>query len=392
MKKVSVISMLSVLVLPAFAHPDVIYLYGDTDNIKLLEMSKLNALQTPEQQPLVQPEVKQPIASKEAIEQKVAESKVIEQNVEEKLEEKKSEKSQEKKTTKKKNKKQQNEEQKTEEQQPEEQPIEPQKTEVQKFEPKTTSNPKARFPHGLQLGAGVSATSGLNAFVGYNNKNFDSFWWKRFGVRIDFATYSPVKNSLNRGVNDIVDDKGIKVDDGLKINNVDINAKHIGALVDFYPFGDTWFLGGLRVSGGYMSGNIDVGADIFGTKESGGIEFELGDRKYRYDGNEMHGKSSLNWKYKGPYLGAGFDLGLFAGFKLYLDAGVVFTDNNAKINLDVPITSDLKDITSGTPQEITGEYKAKFEEAKAKTTQEAQDELDKLDYYPIVKLGFMYRF
>ena len=29
------------------------------------------------------------------------------------------------------------------------------------------------LPHGLQVGLGVSATSGLNMFVGYNNKNFD---------------------------------------------------------------------------------------------------------------------------------------------------------------------------------------------------------------------------
>ena len=52
----------------------------------------------------------------------------------------------------------------------------------------------------------------------------------------------------------------------------------------------------------------------------------------------------------------------------------------------------LKDITNGAPQEITGAVATQFEEAKAKAIKEAQDELDKVNYYPIVKLGFMYRF
>ena len=253
------------------------------------------------------------------------------------------------------------------------------------------SNPETKFPHGLQLGIGVSATSGLNAFVGYNNKKFDSFWWKRFGVRLDFASYSPIKKRLNRSINSTIGDDGIKIDDNLKVNNVNIDAKHIGALVDFYPFGDTWFLGGLRISGGYMTGNLDMSADILGTRKIGEIEFELGGRKYKYDGNEMRGKSSVNWKYNGPYLGGGFDLGIFHGFKLFMDAGVVFTDNHANVDLNVP-TDGLKDITSGTPEDITGTIETKFEEAKAKALAEAKEEMDKVDYYPIVKIGFMYRF
>ena len=70
----------------------------------------------------------------------------------------------------------------------------------------------------------------------------------------------------------------------------------------------------------------------------------------------------------------------------------MFSDNHANVNLDVPVTSDLKDITTGTPQAITGEIETKFEEAKAKALAEAQNEMDKVNYYPIVKLGFMYRF
>ena len=33
-----------------------------------------------------------------------------------------------------------------------------------------------------------------------------------------------------------------------------------------------------------------------------------------------------------------------------------------------------------------------FEQAKAAALADAQDELDKLKFYPMVKIGFMYRF
>jgi hypothetical protein len=376
MKKISIVSILSVLVLPAFAQTDVKHLYGDPANIKQNITPNADLQQVAEPQPEAQQIKEQAVNSKEITEEKIEETKVEEKHVEEQKTEK-----QTKKTSQSKEKQQEVQE---------EQLSNTSKVEKQKFE--TKSNPDAKFPKGLQFGLGVSPTSGLNAFIGYNNKKFDSFWWKRFGFRLDFATYSPIKNKLNREINDTIGNDGIKIDDNLKVNNVNLNAKHIGAFVDFYPFGDTWFLGGWRISGGYMTGNMDLNADIVGTKKVGEIEFELGGRKYKYDGDSMRGKSNVNWKYSGPYLGTGFDLGIFRGFKLYLDAGVVFADKNAKVNLDVPITSDLKDITSGAPQDISGAIETKFEEAKAKALAEAQDELDKVDYYPIVKLGFMYRF
>lgn len=263
---------------------------------------------------------------------------------------------------------------------------------VEKIELEKTSNTKTRFPHGLQIGLGVSGTSGLNAFVGYNNKNFDSFWAKRFGVRLDFATMSPIKSKVNSVVNNAIGNEGAEIDDNLSINNVSISAKHFGALIDFYPFGNTWFAGGLRLSAGYVTGKLDLDADIYGKVNGGKIEFELGGRKYYYEGDVMQGKAKLDWKYNGPYLGTGFDLGIVAGFKMYLDAGVVFAGNGATIDLDVPINEKLKDITSGTPEEVSGAVKTEYEKAKKKALADAQQELDKIDFYPLVKIGFMYRF
>lgn len=83
--------------------------------------------------------------------------------------------------------------------------IEPQKSETTKSE--------TAFPHGIQIGVGLSATSGLNGFVGYANKDFDSFWAKRFGVRFDFASTKPVKSLINNGIDSIMGDDGIDVGD-----------------------------------------------------------------------------------------------------------------------------------------------------------------------------------
>lgn len=264
-------------------------------------------------------------------------------------------------------------------------------TDQQEPQFETQSNPNTRLPHGLQFGLGVSATSGLNAFIGYNNKNFDSFWAKRFGVRFDFATVSPIKKKLNSKINSALGDDGMEIDDNLNIDNVSLSAKHFGALVDFYPFGNTWFAGGLRLSVGYVTGKMDLDANINGKINGGKIEFELGGRKYYYEGNVMHGTAKMDWKYNGPYLGTGFDLGIFAGFKMYLDAGLVFAGNNANIDLDVPLTG-LKDITNGTPQDITGIIETEYQTAKKKALADAQHELDKVDFYPLIKIGFMYRF
>ena len=355
MKKISIVSILSVLVAPAIAETTGVHLYGNPENIKQADAVQSAIPQAAEQQQITNVKEIEQVEVKKVKEQYANQNKQIEKN---------------------------NEVKETEKPKPEEQ-----KYNVQK----TTSNPKTRFPHGLQLGLGVSPTSGLNAFIGYNNKNFDSFWWKRFGVRFDFATYSPIKNKLNKGINNVVGDDGIKVGDYLKIDDFALDAKHYGVLVDFYPFGDTWFLGGLRISGGYMSGKLGFDAAVHGTKTLDGFEFELDGKKYVYEGGEMNGKAMLDWKYRGPYLGGGFDLGIFRGFKLYFDAGVVFTDESARLDLYVP-TDGLKDVAANAPVKGNAALESAYEQAKNATLKDAQKELDDYQYYPIVKLGFMYRF
>jgi hypothetical protein len=257
------------------------------------------------------------------------------------------------------------------------------------------TNPKAKFPAGLQFGVGASGTSGLNGFVGYANKDFESAWWKRLGVRLDFASTAPVKSRINSAIDSALSG-GFEISDGLVVNGGQITAKHIGAMVDFYPFGNTWFLGGWRLTGGYVAGSTDLVANLSGDMDGlpgDSVQFELDGKHYKYSGNEIHGKADANWKYSGPYLGTGFDLGLLWGIKIYVDAGVVFTSRTATVSLDVPLDG-LQDSPDGLTgwDYVKGRAESDFYNAKQNALDEANRELEKIKFYPMAKLGFMYRF
>lgn len=250
------------------------------------------------------------------------------------------------------------------------------------------------FPTGLQLGVGLSATSGLNGFIGYANKNFDSFWWKRLGVRFDFAATKPIRSQVNSVVDKYIGDEDIEIGDELKISTPKLKAKHVAAMIDIYPFGNTWFLGGWRLTGGYYMGNIEADSLITSTATPGDeFEFEIGGNQYKYVG-AMQGHAKINWKYSGPYAGTGFDLGLFYGIKIFVDAGVVFTSKAAELKLDVPTDGLYQSNDGGANwfQVNTPELEEALETAKRKELDDAQKEINKIKYYPIVKVGFMYRF
>lgn len=255
-------------------------------------------------------------------------------------------------------------------------------------------NPDIKFPHGLELGVGISATSGLNGFIGYANKNFDSFWLKRLGFRADFGTTAPLKSMINSGIDAVMGDEGIDIGEGISIKDASIESKHFAALIDFYPFGNTWFLGGIRVTGGYYFGNLELSANLTGKVDGlpdSEFAFSLNGTDYKYVGNEVHGTANADWNYRGPYLGAGFDLGIIAGFKIYMDAGVVFTSKTAQLGLDLP-TDNLQKWNGMSWEEVDLSGITEFEQAKRDALADAQSELDKLNFYPMVKIGFMYRF
>lgn len=221
---------------------------------------------------------------------------------------------------------------------------------------------------GYEFGVGiplVTPLTGYNVFVGYVNKNASTFLGRRFGIRLDFTISSEL--SLNGNLSDkegldkdgktkyVLDANGkvlgidLKISDfskkGMEIEafedddkkpikigkdaidfNLNIKNQNFGLLVDFYPFADTWFLGGIRLTGGYYVGDFDISAKA-NIKNDIDYRYKVGDR-----GDILHAQiakgstigADFRWKYRGPYAGLGFDLGIWHGFKFFMDAGVVF--------------------------------------------------------------------
>jgi len=231
--------------------------------------------------------------------------------------------------------------------------------------------PTPPWHRGWQMGLAVplapAPLGSVSGFIGHANKNASGFWKKRIGYRVDFAFSTPLsikgyieddKPHLQRSMlgftrnitlGDRIDPIRISDDlDGAVANIDGINgmlyweSRHLGGLIDFYPFGNTWFAGGWRISGGYYTGKtgISLTANLpnnFPNDDGFAVEI-IGDiyaRARIKAGTKIGGR--INWNYHGPYAGLGFDLGLYRGIKLFTDFGVVFAnaprlrDNNLYI-------------------------------------------------------------
>jgi hypothetical protein len=151
------------------------------------------------------------------------------------------------------------------------------------------------------------------------------------------------------------------------------SGTNFGALVDFYPFSYTWFLGGVRLSAGYYFGSLKLGFDAEATgivaqlPDDFETDFELDPMTFELDFGFGGGLTSvttdvlmvdspitalsenpvsisslkasplLKLNARGPYLGIGWDMGLFLGLKMTFDAGVVFTQpHRMSLGLDFP--------------------------------------------------------
>ena len=249
------------------------------------------------------------------------------------------------------------------------------------------ANAKSDFLSGVVLGAGASATSGFNLIVGYHNPYVESGWLKHFGARIDFAVTAPLKSVIDSVIDSYMRD-GRDVGDGVRIDNGKLDSWHSGLLVDFYPFVGAW-----RLTGGFLWGNASLGASIFGTVENAPSErfyFYLAGDHYYYNGNSFDGTTTIDWNYSGPYFGTGFDIGLGCGFNLYLDAGIVLTSQPATLDINVPngqLYVYNKETSNWSPVEIP-----QLTADVLRAEQDANRKLSDIRVYPMVKLGFLYRF
>lgn len=246
---------------------------------------------------------------------------------------------------------------------------------------------QTNFPHGLQVGVGVSATSGMNIAFGYYDSENKEYVLSHFGVRADFASMSPLKSAVDSAIDSYMRD-GRSVGDGVKIDEGKFDAWHGSVLLDYYPFAGAW-----RITGGYAWGTADLDAAIFGeisTAPSERFYFYLAGDHYYYNGNTFEGAAAIDWKYHGPYLGTGIDWNLFCGFSLFADLGIVFANRAAKLSLDIPheqLYIYNKETGVWAPVTI-----AALDNDVARAEHDANRKLSDLRVYPMIKMGFAYRF
>jgi hypothetical protein len=240
---------------------------------------------------------------------------------------------------------------------------------------------------GLRVGVGVSATSGLNLIAGYYNPDITPVWFRYFGVRIDVATSIPLKSAIDSAIDSYMRD-GRDVGDGVKIDNGKLDAWHGALLIDYYPFISSW-----RFTGGFVWGGATLDSNIFGEVENAPSQrfyFYLAGDHYYYNGNSFDGTAKIDWNYYGPYFGTGFDIGLGCGFDLYIDAGVVLASRPSTIVLEVPqehLYIYNKESDNWLPVEIP-----QLAADVLRAEQDANRKLSDFRVYPMIKMGFLYRF
>ena len=231
---------------------------------------------------------------------------------------------------------------------------------------------------GYQVGVGIGALQGISIHAGYRFSDSD-FLSNKFGTRIEYSTLS------------------FTLDKEEKKNKPSFEffakGRQVGALFDFYPFAGTWVIGAFRFSTGYYAGKFEMGdrkSEDFGA----GKTVELNKKDYVLKGR-VNLEAKLKSKATGPYLGTGFDMGLFYGLKFFVDAGIVFTE---KPKVSVSLSGNgsiewndggLQTANLSNPADIVKINKVADDMAK-----NYEDNFKKLykPYYPIVKLGLLYRF
>ena len=242
---------------------------------------------------------------------------------------------------------------------------------------------------GFQLGVGIGVLGGANAQLGYRIPRREyNFWKNRFGFRLDYNSWNPLKKTIET----YLEENPIKLDDN-EFTGM-ISGTNYGALIDFYPFGNTWFLGNFRLSAGYYTGDFAI--DTYMTKNGISEEFEISGINYKIDGQATL-NAAVDADVKGPYAGLGFDFQILYGLKLFFDAGVVFIDN-PRVRTDINGSANLY-VDYGSGYVNVGSVNAKdnddIKQLLSDMKSEYEDELKIItsqNIFPMIKLGLMLRF
>lgn len=147
----------------------------------------------------------------------------------------------------------------------------------------------------------------------------------------------------------------------------DVTLMSIAAFLDWHPFG-----GGFRISGGvlYNGNEIDSDARSSSTYEIGNATYsasQIGNLTGEIDFNEV-----------APYGGIGWDtsFGRNEQFGLLVDLGVMYQGSP-----EVDLTADGPIATNQT-----------FQNDLAREEEDLENDIDEYEYYPVISIGFGYRF
>ena len=212
---------------------------------------------------------------------------------------------------------------------------------------------------GWSFGVGMGVLGGGNINVGYRtpyNPGNSGNWMNKFVFRADFNTWAPFRGSLENLLNDIANDEidenrredgTIEFTNRVTAKNAEfksyLSGRTFGALVDFHPFTYTRGLRGLRISGGYYFGDMNIGINAGVDGLSSDIPYDFSwenvniggtvyapiidglDAGARVEISRIRAEPRFTLRSTGPYAGFGWDIGLFSKLKLTFDAGVTFT-------------------------------------------------------------------
>ncbi len=160
----------------------------------------------------------------------------------------------------------------------------------------------------------------------------------------------------------------------------DLNLFNVSALVDYHPIKNS----GLRLSGGLIFGNNNVeGTATPNLDELSGIEtIDIGDETFSVDeltsvDADVDITNSLS-----PYLGLGW------GNPVSGDKGLGFWANLGVVFGGSPQVTVIPNTVPGISNEVQQEIDAAIE----RETEEIENDLDFIRFYPVLSLGLSYQF
>ncbi len=150
---------------------------------------------------------------------------------------------------------------------------------------------------------------------------------------------------------------------------LDLDLNSFGALIDWHPVG-----GSFRISGGVFANGNEISGPGRGTP---GTTVEFGDLVFNAD--EIGTVSTkIDFDSVAPYLGVGWGNAVGDGrWAFTIDIGVYFQGN-----------PDVLIVTSEVDPGIAAQVAAEITNAEA----ELEDEIENLDLYPYLSLGFAFKF